>query len=391
MVRKIKTLVVIDNLYTGGVATSLYNYLYFAHELMDIHLLVFDKDSIDKTKVPDNVEIVTPDKGLHILGKNHSRIKQESFLMMIYRLIMIFIARNINGIVSRMILWPFVKRQSGYDLAIAYAQDDSYKSISKGCIDYIIKRVVAKHKSVIVHCDYKNFGGYDQRQINMFKKLNTIICVSDSCRNNFIECFPELRNKTIVCENFTNVNAIRKLAGNGVYYPTETINFVSVCRLSEVKGLSRTIEALGELRDNGIVNFTWTIVGNGPEYEKLNSIIKEKQLTSKITLVGKKENPYPYIKHASYFLLPSLHEAAPMVYGEAASLGVPVLSTETCSAIELVQEREIGVVVPNNYDGLLQGLRNIIMNTNSIHIKKNMDLNKFAMIQLKNFIESIKN
>ena len=40
MVRKIKTLVVIDNLYTGGVATSLYNYLYFAHELMDIHLLI---------------------------------------------------------------------------------------------------------------------------------------------------------------------------------------------------------------------------------------------------------------------------------------------------------------------------------------------------------------
>lgn len=129
MVRKIKTLVVIDNLYTGGVATSLYNYLYFAHELMDIHLLVFDKDSIDKTKVPDNVEIVTPDKGLHILGKNHSRIKQESFLMMLYRLIMIFLARNINGVVSRMVLWPFVKRQSGYDIAIAYAQDDSYKSI----------------------------------------------------------------------------------------------------------------------------------------------------------------------------------------------------------------------------------------------------------------------
>ena len=80
-----------------------------------------------------------------------------------------------------------------------------------------------------------------------------------------------------------------------------------------------------------------------------------------------------------------------MVYGEAASLGVPVLSTETCSAIELVQEREIGVVVPNNYDGLLQGLRKLIMNPNSIHIKNNMDLNKFAMIQLKNFIESIKN
>lgn len=389
MVRKIKTLVVIDNLYTGGVATSLYNYLYFAHELMDIHLLVFDEDSIDKTKVPDNVEIVTPDKGLHILGKNHSRIKQESFLMMLYRLIMIFLARNINGVVSRMILWPFVKMQSGYDLAIAYAQDDSYKSISKGCIDYIVKRVVAKHKSVIVHCDYKNFGGYDYKQIGMFEKLNSIICVSESCKNNFIECFPKLRNKTIVCENFTDVDAIRNLAGTGISYPTDTVNFVSVCRLSEEKGLSRTIEALGELRDNGVVNFTWTIVGEGPEYEKLNIMIKEKQLTSKITLVGNKDNPYPYIKHASYFVLPSLHEAAPMVYGEAASLGVPIVSTETCSAIELVQERGIGIVVPNNYNGLLQGLRKLIMNPNSIHIKNNMDLNKFAMIQLKNFIESI--
>ena len=389
MVRKIKTLVVIDNLYTGGVATSLYNYLYFAHELMDIHLLVFDEDSIDKTKVPDNVEIVTPDKGLHILGKNHSRIKQESFLMMLYRLIMIFLARNINGVVARMILWPFVKMQSGYDLAIAYAQDDSYKSISKGCIDYIVKRVVAKHKSVIVHCDYKNFGGYDYKQIGMFEKLNSIICVSDSCKNNFIECFPKLRNKTIVCENFTDVDAIRNLAGTGISYPTDTVNFVSVCRLSEVKGLSRTIEALGELRDNGVVNFTWTIVGEGPEYEKLNIMIKEKQLTSKITLVGNKDNPYPYIKHASYFVLPSLHEAAPMVYGEAASLGVPIVSTETCSAIELVQERGIGIVVPNNYNGLLQGLRKLIMNPNGIHIKNNMDLNNFAMIQLKNFIESI--
>ena len=309
--------------------------------------------------------------------------------MMLYRLIMIFLARNINGVVSRMILWPFVKMQSGYDLAIAYAQDDSYKSISKGCIDYIVKRVVAKHKSVIVHCDYKNFGGYDYKQIGMFEKLNSIICVSESCKNNFIECFPKLRNKTIVCENFTDVDAIRNLAGTGISYPTDTVNFVSVCRLSEVKGLSRTIEALGELRDNGVVNFTWTIVGEGPEYEKLNIMIKEKQLTSKITLVGNKDNPYPYIKHASYFVLPSLHEAAPMVYGEAASLGVPIVSTETCSAIELVQERGIGIVVPNNYNGLLQGLRKLIMNPNSIHIKNNMDLNKFAMIQLKNFIESI--
>lgn len=389
MVRKIKTLVVIDNLYTGGVATSLYNYLYFAHELMDIHLLVFDEDSIDKTKVPDNVEIVTPDKGLHILGKNHSRIKQESFLMMLYRLIMIFLARNINGVVSRMILWPFVKMQSGYDLAIAYAQDDSYKSISKGCIDYIVKRVVAKHKSVIVHCDYKNFGGYDYKQIGMFEKLNSIICVSDSCKNNFIECFPKLRNKTIVCENFTDVDAIRNLAGTGISYPTDTVNFVSVCRLSEVKGLDRTVKAFGELYRNGITGFTWTIVGGGPEYDKLQNLIEDEKLTSKISLVGNKDNPYPFIVNASCFLLPSFNEAAPMVFAEAACLGVPVLSTETCSAIELVQNRKIGVVVSNNYIGLLKGLESTIKNPlNNFNVDAST-INIHAFNQLNNYIQII--
>lgn len=389
MVRKIKTLVVIDNLYTGGVATSLYNYLYFAHELMDIHLLVFDEDSIDKTKVPDNVEIVTPDKGLHILGKNHSRIKQESFLMMLYRLIMIFLARNINGVVSRMILWPFIKECGDFDVAIAYAQDDSYKSISKGCIDYVVKKVHAKHKSVIVHCDYKNFGGYNPRQIYMLNKLNTIICVSESCRKSFVECFQSLASKTIVCENFTKVNDILELAGRGVNYSPGLVNFVSVCRLSEEKGLDRTVKAFGELYRNGITGFTWTIVGGGPEYDKLQNLIEDEKLTSKISLVGNKDNPYPFIVNASCFLLPSFNEAAPMVFAEAACLGVPVLSTETCSAIELVQNRKIGVVVSNNYIGLLKGLESTIKNPlNNFNVDAST-INIHAFNQLNNYIQII--
>lgn len=391
MNNKLKTLVVIDNLYTGGVATSLYNFLYFAHELLDIHLLVFNEDSIDRTKVPNNVEVKIPCKSLHILGKKHSDIKQESLLLTFFRLIMIFIARISNGVIARKLLWPFIRQQEEFDIAIAYAQDDSYKSISKGCIDYVANKVLARHKSVIVHCDYKNFGGYDSRQIYMFNKLNTIICVSESCRKSFVECFPILSSKTIVCENFTKINTICEMAGTGIYYPPEFVNFVSVCRLSKEKGLYRTIKAFGELYRNGITDFTWTIVGEGPEYENLMELIKKEQLSAKILLVGNKDNPYPYIVNASCFLLPSIHEAAPMVWGESACLGVPVLSTETCSAIELVQDRKIGIVVPNSYDGLLKGLEQIIINPLYIHninINKS-EINKYAFNQLNSYIKSI--
>ena len=179
------------------------------------------------------------------------------------------------------------------------------------------------------------------------------------------------------------------MAGKGINYSSDAVNFVSVCRLSEEKGLYRTVKALGELYRKGLTSFTWTIVGGGPEYDKLSSLIKDEQLSSKIILVGNKDNPYPYIVNASCFLLPSIHEAAPMVFGEAACLGVPVLSTETCSAVELVQNRKIGIVVSNNYDGILKGLEQFI--TNPLYFNKTNPngLNKYALNQLNSYIKLI--
>lgn len=388
---KIKTLIVIDNLHIGGVATSLYNFLYFAHTRLDICLLSFNEDSIDKSKLPEGVRIIKPCKILHILGKNHAEIKQESFFMMISRLFMIFVAHFTNGVVSRKFLWPFVKNQGHYDLAIAYAQDDSWKSISKGCIDYIDKKVEAQYTAVFIHCDYKNFGGYNPKQVKMLSKLDNILCVSNSCRNSFVKCFPTLAIKTITCESFIKVDDIRKLAGAGMDYPKDSVNFVSTCRLSTVKGLSRTIKAFAKLNRNGVTNFTWTIVGGGPEESNLRQLIEEENLSNKIKMVGNKNNPYPYIKNSSCFLLTSLHEAAPMVFGEAACLGVPVVSTDTCSAQELVQKREIGVVVPNNYEGIMEGVKSFIAKPYNVSTSElsEAEMNRNAIVQLESFVSHL--
>ena len=389
--KKLKTLIVIDNLHTGGVATSLYNFIHFAQSRLDIYLLSFNEESIDKSKLPNGVNIVKSSKILHILGKNHSEIKQESFIMMFYRLVMIFFARVFNGVLSRNFLWPLVSKEGEYDLAIAYAQDDSWKSISKGCIDFIIKKVNAKHKSVVVHCDYKNFGGYNAEQVKMLSQLDNILCVSDSCKRSFVECFPSLESKTRVCENFTKVDEIRSLAGSGTEYPPHTTNYVSVCRLSKVKGLQRTIKAFGQIQKEGLENFTWTIVGDGPDMEELKNMIQEENLSSRVKLLGNKNNPYVYIKNSSCLLLSSLHEAAPMVFNEAVCLGVPILSTETCSAMELVRDRGYGLVVPNSYDGILNGIRSFLsspVSINTAHMSETA-INQNAIEQLNNFVNSL--
>lgn len=69
-------------------------------------------------------------------------------------------------------------------------------------------------------------------------------------------------------------------------------------------------------------------------------------------------NPYVYMKQADYVVVSSYHEAAPMVFDEAKTLGVPVIATETTSAREMLGE-QYGIVCDNSTEGLLAVLRRI--------------------------------
>ena len=59
---------------------------------------------------------------------------------------------------------------------------------------------------------------------------------------------------------------------------------------------------------------------------------------------GSQLNPYRYMKNAKLLLLPSYHEAAPMVFQEAIALEVPILTTDTTSAMEMVVNQGAGWV-----------------------------------------------
>lgn len=107
-------------------------------------MLVFNEESIDEDKVPSSVKILQPQTLLHILGKFHNEIKEESSWMTLFRIVLFVFARYINGEFSRCLLFPFIRCLGNYDFAISYAQDDSWKSLSKGCNDYVIKKVKAE-------------------------------------------------------------------------------------------------------------------------------------------------------------------------------------------------------------------------------------------------------
>lgn len=388
-----KVLVVLDNIHTGGISKSLLNFLPHICKYGDCDLLLFRNDNIDATLIPPEVTILNGDRKLSILGMSQSEIKAKSKKHFIYRSLLVMLARVFGGNRSRRILFRQIADVGTYDIAISYSQDVRWNSISTGCNHFVIEKTKARYKAAFIHCDYEHFGGYDPRQLSDYQKFDSIVCVSQSCANSFAKMFPSLSNKCIVCENFTNTDEIYdKLATGYREYQHNRIIFSTVCRLGEEKGIERGIGVFGRLLSEGYQNFQWIIVGDGPEHEKIEQTIKQYGLSDYVELVGKKSNPYYYVKDSDVFLLPSFHEAAPMVFGEAHAMGVPILTTDTISAYELVENRGLGKVCINSEAGLYSKLKEILSGTTvleRISASKIAEINTYAEQELIYFLQLV--
>jgi len=155
-------------------------------------------------------------------------------------------------------------------------------------------------------------------------------------------------------------------------YDKKFFNIVTVARLSEEKGIERAILAIKKCLENALP-VRYHIVGSGDMKYKLMDLVAENNLSDNIVFYGNQTNPYRYVKNADLFLLPSYHEAAPMVFDEAACLGVPVLATETTSTYEMIIKSNSGFVCENSQEGLATALLKILSDQNQLmSIKKSL-------------------
>ena len=145
-------------------------------------------------------------------------------------------------------------------------------------------------------------------------------------------------------------------------YDYNCINFVTVSRLVYQKGIDRIIEVHKKLIESGY-NHKFYVIGDGPEREKLENLIKENKVENSFFLLGQKENPYPYIKNADYFCLLSRFEGYGMVLEEAKILGKPIIITDT-AAREAVEDYDKKWILENSNDGIYNGLAEIIEKRN---------------------------
>lgn len=237
---------------------------------------------------------------------------------------------------------------------------------SRICID-ITNRLKGK-KYCFIHGDV-DFVELSNWKIKKLKSYDKILAVSRSCKNHIEMRYPCLKDKIDFLYNTQNTEIIinNSKEEDICFSDKSKLNILSCSRLSKEKGIIRSLEVFKKLKESNY-DFMWHILGDGEERENIEQYIKEKGLDKNVILYGNQSNPYPYIKQADLFYLGSYHEAAPMVYAEAMTLGVPVLTTNTCSAEELVGEK--GFVCENSENGIYESIKAIFDNPQILKQKK---------------------
>ena len=361
-----KLLFVCNNLQIGGIQRSLVNLLEEISDRYEVTLFLFHPSGA--YSLPKNVRVISGNRAVRILGMSQSEAKAAGLLCGLWRGAFAALTRLFGCALPFRILTSFQHLPEEYDAAISFMQNSAFRYFYGGCNEFVVRSVRAKKRISFVHCDFEHYFGNNAYNREYYQNFDTIACVSDSCRAVFDRVCPELASKTAVVHNCISYDEIWKLARA---YPGErtegAFNFFTAARISPEKGILRMLQILPKFKN---APFVWRIAGDGEQFEEAKRICEKSGLSEKVVFLGLLENPYPYFKAADLVIVPSYDEAAPMVYGEASALGVPVLTTNTVSAVELVQNQNAGFVCENSDEGIERALEEILQNPKQVYEKK---------------------
>lgn len=210
--------------------------------------------------------------------------------------------------------------------------------------------------------------------LSQIPKFDYFIFGSQQTKDILVETYPDLQlpdNKVIL--NAIPIDEIKEKARAFVPdFETSDPVFVSVGRLHSRKGFQKLIEVHSKLIKNGFPHKI-IIIGDGEEKEKLENLTKELNVENSFILMGSLLNPYPYVKNADFFIMPSESEGWPLIIADTLILQKPILSTAVGGIPEMITHKKNGYLMNYDSDEIFDAMKEFLTNKNLIaEIRKNL-------------------
>lgn len=252
---------------------------------------------------------------------------------------------------------PFLPDIPGhYDLAISF--NDPH---------YIIgKKVDAKVKLAWFHTDASRIQFCDAIEKEMWGMSDYVINVSENCKAAFDKKHPYLNSAhSLMVENILSKSFVIKRSE--AFDPSIETNLggslmlLSVGRFSEQKNFDNVPDICRRLVGDGL-DVKWYLIGYGGDEPLIRQKIAEAGMQDRVIILGKKDNPYPYMRDCDLYVQPSRYEGKAVTVREAQLLGKPVVITDYATSASQLEDGVDGVIVPMDNAGCAAGIAALLRN-----------------------------
>lgn len=236
-----------------------------------------------------------------------------------------------------------------YDLAVSFLTPHYF----------VANRVKAKKKVAWIHTDYSKVSVDVESEVRMWSAYDAIISISDEVSRTFVQMFPTMKDRLICIGNMLPVASMERqihaLDVSEEMPEDGAIRLLSVGRFCTAKNFDNVPDICRRLRESGL-NVRWYLIGYGGDEPLICRKIEEAGMQEHVVILGKKSNPYPYIKACDLYVQPSRYEGKCVTVREAQMLGKPVVITNYATAPSQLEDGVDGVVVPMDNAGCAEGI-----------------------------------
>lgn len=278
--------------------------------------------------------------------------------------------------------------QKTYDLAVSFLTPHYF----------VRERVKAKKYAAWIHTDYTALWFDRAAELAMWRGYDAICGVSEETSAGFCAAFPELAARVRTIENILPQELIAQQAqeptedrqptaaptpdlslrgAQGAPWQShrtqpdaaesgfprccaprkasEGLRLLSIGRFCRAKNFDSVPDICRRILAEGL-SVTWYLIGYGGDEALIRQRIAEAGMEEYVVLLGKKSNPYPYLRACDLYVQPSRYEGKAVSVREAQLLCKPVVITNYATSASQLDDGVDGVIVPMDNAGCAAGI-----------------------------------